>query len=205
MKKTYQNIFGASLALATFSFIGNASAQSCVTPPTCASLGYNMTETDCKGHSFLKCPFNLNIGYCDLGAGNKKSCSDGGYSAIKISGQNCTTVSYEELTCYSCSVAKTCADGGYSQIQISGQNCKKVTYQGLTCYQCSAKSCADMGYKLNSPKGRGWSCTACPTDPRKYSCSEIPCPDLSAPISCLVLDPDEIAGYSGDDCCWKLF
>lgn len=40
----------------------------------------------------------------------------------------------------------------------------------------SVPKCSDMGYKLNAPKGEGWFCTACPTDPTKFACSEKPCP-----------------------------
>lgn len=45
-----------------------ASAQ-CVTPPTCSELGYTKTASECSGHTFLKCPFNTAVGYCDLGTG----------------------------------------------------------------------------------------------------------------------------------------
>ena len=198
-------ILGASLVLTAFSFGGipSALAQTCITPPTCASLGYTMTAAQCSGHKFLKCPFNLSIGYCDLGSGTQKSCSDGGYSSIKISGQNCKQVSYSGLTCYFCTVAKTCADGGYSQTKISGQNCKQVSYEGLTCYQCTEKSCADMGYKLNGPKGQGWNCTACPSDPKKYSCSKIPCPAFSYGPYVACTSGEEFVSYSGDGMCCR--
>ena len=203
------NFSEVSLIALAFSFFGasDVAAQTCITPPTCESLGYTLSQSQCSGHNFLKCPFNTSIGYCDLGSGNKVSCSDGGYSAITISGQNCTKVDYEGLTCYQCTVAKTCADGGYSQTQISGQTCKKVTYEGLTCYQCNAKSCSEMGYNLSRPKGQGWNCTACPTDPSKYSCSKIPCPNVSGVIvtrSCRDWGSSlEFIGYSGNECCYK--
>lgn len=45
-----------------------ASAQ-CVTPPTCSELGYTKSASECSGHTFLKCPFNTAVGYCDLGTG----------------------------------------------------------------------------------------------------------------------------------------
>lgn len=44
-----------------------ASAQ-CVTPPTCSELGYTKSADECSGHTFLKCPFNTAVGYCDLGS-----------------------------------------------------------------------------------------------------------------------------------------
>ena len=200
------NFSEVSLIALAFSFFGasDVAAQTCITPPTCESLGYTLSQSQCSGHNFLKCPFNTSIGYCDLGSGNKVSCSDGGYSAITISGQNCTKVDYEGLTCYQCTVAKTCADGGYSQTQISGQTCKKVTYEGLTCYRCNAKSCSEMGYNLSRPKGQGWNCTACPTDPSKYSCSEIPCPNFSYGPYVTCTSGYEIASYSGDGVCCRL-
>ena len=103
------NFSEVSLIVLAFSFFGasDVAAQTCITPPTCESLGYTLSQSQCSGHNFLKCPFNTSIGYCDLGSGNKVSCSDGGYSAITISGQNCTKVDYEGLTCYQCTVAKT--------------------------------------------------------------------------------------------------
>lgn len=42
----------------------------CTTPPTCAELGYTKSAADCSGHTFLKCPFDQGVGYCDSGAGN---------------------------------------------------------------------------------------------------------------------------------------
>ena len=199
------NFSEVSLIALAFSFFGasDVAAQTCITPPTCESLGYTLSQSQCSGHNFLKCPFNTSIGYCDLGSGNKVSCSDGGYSAITISGQNCTKVDYEGLTCYQCTVAKTCADGGYSQTQISGQTCKKVTYEGLTCYRCNAKSCSEMGYKLSRPKGQGWNCTACPTDPSKYSCSEIPCPKFSYGPYVACTSGEKFVSYSGDGVCCR--
>lgn len=51
-------------------------------------------------------------------------------------------------------------------------------------------TCAEMGYKLTAPKGDGWLCTACPTDPTKFACSEKPCPRGSK------------GNASGTDKCW---
>ena len=59
-------ILGASLALAAFSFItpSHVQAQTCITPPSCESLGYTMTEADCEGYNFLKCPFDTSKIFC---------------------------------------------------------------------------------------------------------------------------------------------
>ena len=184
--------------------LANVVQAQCVTPPTCAQLGYTKTASECSGHTFLKCPFDMSVGYCDLAnSGPTVSCADGGYSDIKISGLDCTPKSYSGLTCYDCQTAKTCADVGYSSTQISGQNCTKKSYAGLTCYECKEKSCSELGYNLSSPKGQGWSCASCPSDPRYYSCTAIPCPSYSVEYDCLIAEWDDetIVGYSGDECC----
>ena len=47
--------------------LANVVQAQCVTPPTCAQLGYTKTASECSGHTFLKCPFDTSVGYCDLG------------------------------------------------------------------------------------------------------------------------------------------
>ena len=47
--------------------MANVVQAQCVTPPTCAQLGYTKTASECSGHTFLKCPFDMSVGYCDLG------------------------------------------------------------------------------------------------------------------------------------------
>ena len=47
--------------------LANVVQAQCVTPPTCAQLGYTKTASECSGHTFLKCPFDMSVGYCDLG------------------------------------------------------------------------------------------------------------------------------------------
>ena len=46
--------------------LANVVQAQCVTPPTCAQLGYTKTASECSGHTFLKCPFDTSVGYCDL-------------------------------------------------------------------------------------------------------------------------------------------
>ena len=66
MNILHKRILGASLTLAAFSFITatQVAAQTCVTPPTCESLGYNKTTADCEGKTILKCPFDTSQVYC---------------------------------------------------------------------------------------------------------------------------------------------
>lgn len=80
--------------------------------------------------------------------------------------------------------------------------------QGTECV--NVPTCAEMGYTLTAPKGDGWICTACPTDPKKFSCSEKPCPPNSSTTQkivatgstglCNVYCPK---GYSGDKICYS--
>lgn len=56
-----------------------ASAQSCATPPTCESLGYDKTISQC-GYNALKCPFDSAKVYCTTAyhiQNYGKLCEDG--------------------------------------------------------------------------------------------------------------------------------
>ena len=90
MNTRTDKILGASLALAAFSFItpSHVLAQTCVTPPTCESLGYTKSESDCAGKQALKCPFD----------NTKVFCSE------NTSGDNCTNpkvgyIMYSDMSC----------------------------------------------------------------------------------------------------------
>lgn len=91
MNKTYQNIFGVSLALVTFSFINDVSAQTCATPPTCESLGYEFSAADCADRPALKCPFDTSKIYCLT----QKEASEAGIC------MNIGDVLYSDKTCSS--------------------------------------------------------------------------------------------------------
>lgn len=74
MRKFNKNFYGASLTALAFSLnIPAATAQTCTTPPDCATLGFTKTAADCSGHSVLKCPFNQSKVYCDSGASSGSS------------------------------------------------------------------------------------------------------------------------------------
>lgn len=65
MSDNYKNILGASLLALAFSLNAqNATAQTCSTPPDCATLGFTKTAADCSGKTILKCPFNQAQVYC---------------------------------------------------------------------------------------------------------------------------------------------
>ncbi len=66
-------IFGSLLCL--MSGIGAVRAQTCATPPSCASLGYTMTSSDCSGQPTLVCPFDASAVFC---AGTASSGGAGG-------------------------------------------------------------------------------------------------------------------------------
>jgi len=82
-----------------------------------------------------------------------------------------------------------------------------VRAQNTECCQ-KIPTCAEMGYNLSAPKGDGWFCTACPTDPKKFSCSEKPCPrgSISKPTCRFAHNnlsvPACFGGLSGDKSCY---
>ena len=86
-------ILGASLALAAFSFItpSHVQAQTCVTPPTCESLGYTLTDAECKGRTVIKCPFDLSKVFC-------VSAAEVGESGECL---NVGDILYSDMTCSS--------------------------------------------------------------------------------------------------------
>lgn len=67
MTDIIRKIMGAGLFLLAFSLVcGNeARAQSCLTPPSCDTLGYKQTADDCSGQErVLKCPFDQTKMFC---------------------------------------------------------------------------------------------------------------------------------------------
>ena len=93
MKKELKRILGASFLTIAFSFIGNTSvwAQTCATPPTCESLGYTLTASQCTGRTVLKCPLDTSKIFCVSAAeaGETTECSNVG--DILYSDMTCST------------------------------------------------------------------------------------------------------------------
>ena len=93
MKKELKRILGASFLTIAFSFIGNTSvwAQTCATPPTCESLGYTLTASQCTGRTVLKCPLDTSKIFCVSAAeaGETTDCANVG--DILYSDMSCST------------------------------------------------------------------------------------------------------------------
>ena len=93
MKKELKRILGASFLTIAFSFIGNTSvwAQTCATPPTCESLGYTLTASQCTGRTVLKCPLDTSKIFCVSAAeaGETTDCANVG--DILYSDMTCST------------------------------------------------------------------------------------------------------------------
>ena len=93
MKKELKRILGASFLTIAFSFIGNTSvwAQTCATPPTCESLGYTLTASQCTGRTVLKCPLDTSKIFCVSAAeaGEITDCANVG--DILYSDMTCST------------------------------------------------------------------------------------------------------------------
>ena len=77
----------------------SAYALDCATPPSCAELGYTMTEADCAGKFTLKCPFDNSKIFCT-------GSTSGGDDAIEDDGSgtqiDCVvgSIVYDDLYCY---------------------------------------------------------------------------------------------------------
>ena len=100
MNLLLKRILGASFAFAAFSFVNPtpANAQSCAVAPTCESLGYTLTEADCEGHNFLKCPFDTSVGYCDSGSGSSIKCENPSLGNFLYSDMSCSSSLYADKT-----------------------------------------------------------------------------------------------------------
>ena len=98
--------------------IQNVQAQTCVTPPSCYSLGYTKTVSQCSGKAMLKCPLDTSMVFCD----NSSSSSGGtttscpfGYVPYNDIYPSCNETNKNKLIehssakgCYTC---KKCTDG----------------------------------------------------------------------------------------------
>ena len=63
--------------LGSLAVSGAAAAQTCATPPSCETLGFTKSETDCEGLEALKCPFDQSKLYCPQGGGNMSAAAPG--------------------------------------------------------------------------------------------------------------------------------
>ena len=88
-----QKFSGVSLFTLAFSFlaISDTSAQTCATPPTCESLGYIFTASQCTGRTVLKCPLDTSKIFCVSAAeaGETTDCANVG--DILYSDMTCST------------------------------------------------------------------------------------------------------------------
>ena len=149
MNILHKRILGASLTLAAFSFITatQVAAQTCVTPPTCESLGYNKTTADCEGKTILKCPFDTSQVYCP---GNGEEGQGGSYALGDTYYANGSPVG--KVIKLDCSEGTTCSHGIVSTTGIrSGtytqahQSCAAMSTGGLTWYLASKTQISLIG------------------------------------------------------------
>ena len=70
---SYLFLSSAAVLLVT---AAEASAQSCTTAPSCASLGYTKSVSQCSGKNMIKCPFDTALVFCEDGP----SCDSLGFT-----------------------------------------------------------------------------------------------------------------------------
>ena len=66
MRKENKKYLGVSLSALAFSLSYGltANAQTCVTPPSCETLGYTDSADKCDGDAMIKCPFDTSKVFC---------------------------------------------------------------------------------------------------------------------------------------------
>ncbi|MBE6453239.1 MAG: hypothetical protein E7012_07125 [Alphaproteobacteria bacterium] len=84
--------------------------DSCMVSPSCESLGYTKSATDCVGKKAISCPFDTTLFYCPESGFSEyplETCPDGGVCSeltqYKLdSCQNSYEISSDGLTCNAC-------------------------------------------------------------------------------------------------------
>ena len=76
MRKENKKYLGVSLSALAFSLSYGltANAQTCVTPPSCESMGYTDTADKCDDSSMVKCPFDTSKVFCRSISTKTKTC-----------------------------------------------------------------------------------------------------------------------------------
>ena len=121
--------------------IQNVQAQTCVTPPSCYSLGYTKTVSQCSGKAMLKCPLDTSMVFCDNSSsssgGTTTSCPSGYFPYNDIY-PSCNDPNKNKLIehssakgCYTC---RKCIEGYWLGIN----NCKgSPSFDGSGCTRCN--------------------------------------------------------------------
>ena len=99
MNLLLKRILGASLTLSAFSFVNPtpANAQSCAVAPTCESLGYTKSESDCGSQDILRCPLDTSKVIC-LSSQSSEKCENPAMGDILYSDMSCSSEVISEKT-----------------------------------------------------------------------------------------------------------
>ena len=99
MNLLLKRILGASFAFAAFSFVNPtpANAQSCAVAPTCESLGYTKSESDCGSQDILRCPLDTSKVIC-LSSQSSEKCENPAMGDILYSDMSCSSEVISEKT-----------------------------------------------------------------------------------------------------------
>lgn len=115
---------GISIALClAVSLNANGASAECVVPPSCESLGYNMTAAQCGKYTTLKCPFDATKVYCSI--------------------ENCPS----EYHLYSCPTYASCSWCGNKAKIV---DCSKgYLYKNGNCAKCTTCPGENVGYMIS--------------------------------------------------------
>ena len=149
MKKT-SLLIGTALLFSAHA-VTAAENYTCATPPTCASLGYDQSASDCAGRKMIKCPFDTSKVFCG------GDCVSEGYQKEKE-----TTTTLAAVLC------------------LKGQTEERCPYDS-TYYKCTGEAeieivgnCPTLGYTLTSPQICliGQTKVTCSSDSTYFKCTD---------------------------------
>ena len=140
----------ASLSmLGSLAASGAAAAQTCATPPSCETLGFTKSETDCEGLEALKCPFDQSKLYCPQGGGNMSAAAPGAilYSDGTISDSVIASKTPVGIVAY------VNGSNGFAVSLTEVSKTWSSGYEDVSCltnYSSSSTAMTDMNGKTNT-------------------------------------------------------
>lgn len=142
MTDNFRLNFGVSLSVLAFSCFepSQSLAQTCTVPPTCESMGYNKTASQCGNLATLKCPFDETKLFCTAftdSEGNSIMAvgdilySDGSFSTEPIANKKPIGVIFD-ISGMAVATKSALTDTAYQDSDYDSKFCSKYTDYNVT-------------------------------------------------------------------------
>lgn len=142
MTDNFRLNFGVSLSVLAFSCFepSQSLAQTCTVPPTCESMGYNKTASQCGNLATLKCPFDETKLFCTAftdSEGNSIMAvgdilySDGSFSTEPIANKKPIGVIFD-ISGLAVATKSALTDTAYQDSDYDSKFCSKYTDYNVT-------------------------------------------------------------------------